>query len=400
MAVEREYFPIFQSYPQLIYLDNAATTQKPQAVLAAERDFYVTANANPYRGVYELGARATAGYQHAREVVAQFLHVADPNQLVFTRGATEAVNLVAYSYGLQHVTAGDCIVVSAMEHHSNLLPWQRLAKQMGANLRVVQLTAEGELDLVDFKRALELNPKLVAITHVSNVLGTINPVELLVQLAHQQGAAILIDGAQAVGHMTVDLQQLDPDFYLFSGHKVYAPQGIGVLYIRSDRLAEMQPYQLGGGMVAQVSFEDSSFADPPHCFEAGTPNVAGAVGLGAALEWLNTQDLVAGQQREKRLTALLVDGLRGIPGVNILGCARDRTGVVSWTMDGIHPHDIATFLSEQQIAVRAGHHCAMPLMNYYHQSATVRASLAIYNQESDIEQLIVAMDKLRVWWYK
>lgn len=394
-------FPIFKRYQDLVYLDNAATTQKPIEVLEAQREFYLNANANPYRGVYDLSAKATAGYEAARCEVLNFLKAKD-GVIIFTRGTTEAINLVASSYGPQVLSEGDTIVTTIMEHHSNFLPWQRLAKQCKANLEVIKLTPEGRLDLEDFKRLLTFKPKIVALAHVSNVLGTVNDLETIIKLSHAVNAAVCVDGAQAVGHLEVNLSQLQPDFYAFSGHKMYAPLGIGALYIAKNKMLDMAPWQLGGGMVAKASLEGSAFLPLPQLLEAGTPNVEGAVSLAAAIKWLKEPEVSSLIKNEALLTAKMLSGLASMPEITVLGPtdAAKRISIASFNVKGIHPHDVATFLARQQIAVRAGHHCAMPLMDFYHINAAVRASLAVYNTENDIDKLIKALKQLIVWWQK
>jgi cysteine desulfurase / selenocysteine lyase len=375
----------------LVYLDNAATTQKPRAVLAALRRHYVRDNANVRRGVHTLGTRATAAYERARAVTARFLGAADAAEIVFTRGTTEALNLVAASFGRRHVGQGDEVVVSEMEHHANIVPWQMLCREVGAALRVAPVDERGVLDREAFAALLHARTKIVALTHVSNALGTVNPVAELTALAHRVGAAVVIDGAQAVAHLPVDVQAIGCDFYAFSGHKLYGPTGIGVLHGRADLLADMPPWQGGGEMVRSVAWDATSYDDPPYRFEAGTPPIADAIGLAAAIDYLTSFDRGVVARHERMLVDLAGAALAGFPGLRLIGTAPDKVGGHSFVLDGIHAHDVATVLDGEGVAVRAGHHCAQPILRRLGVAATVRASFALYNRPEDVERLIAGL---------
>jgi cysteine desulfurase/selenocysteine lyase len=372
----------------LVYLDNAATTQKPQQVIDRLAKYYSDENANIHRGVHLLSVEATDTYDETREAVRRFLNAADAREIVFVRGATEGINLVAATYGRAHVGAGDEVLITEMEHHSNIVPWQMLCEEKGAHLRVVPITDSGELRLDEYERMLTPRTRLVAVTHVSNALGTINPVESLVRLAHERGIPVLIDGAQAVAHMPVDVQAIGCDFYTFSGHKVFGPTGVGVLYGRAALLDAMPPYQGGGDMIRSVTFGRTLYNDVPFKFEAGTPNIAGVSGLGAAIEYLDNVgiDRVAAYERE--LVAYGTEALAEIPGVRLTGTAPHKAGILAFVMGDVHPHDIGTILDRDGIAIRAGHHCCQPLMARLGVAATVRASLALYNTRDEIDALV------------
>jgi cysteine desulfurase/selenocysteine lyase len=394
----REDFPILDQLVHgkpLVYLDNAATTQKPQAVVDRLTRFYLHENANVHRGVHILSERATDAYEDARRAVGRFLHAADPKEIVFVRGTTEAINLVAQSYGRTHVGPGDEVVITAMEHHSNIVPWQMLCEEKGARLRVVQITDEGELRLDDYERCLSDRTKIVAVVHVSNALGTVNPVQQMARLAHARGIPVLVDGAQAVAHMPVDVQALECDFYAFSGHKVFGPTGIGVLYGKASLLDAMRPYQGGGDMISSVSFERTLYNVVPYKFEAGTPNIAGAVGLAAALDYVEAagRDRIAAHEHE--LLAYGTDALAQIQGLRLTGTAGEKAGILAFVLDGVHPHDIGTILDRQGVAIRTGHHCCQPLMDRLGVPATARASLALYNTRQDIDALAGAIEQVR-----
>jgi cysteine desulfurase/selenocysteine lyase len=380
---------------RLVYLDNGATTQKPLAVIEAERSFYTESNANIHRGVHWLSQHATDLYERARERVQRFLNAARSEEIVFTRGTTEAINLVAYSWGRANLKAGDEVVLTGMEHHSNIVPWQLLCEQTGAVLKVVPLDDRGELRLDVYESLLGPRTRLVGVVHVSNALGTINPVAHMIERAHAVGARVLVDGAQAVAHQPVDVQALGCDFYAFSGHKLYGPTGIGALYARHDVLASMPPWQGGGDMIRTVSFEGSTWADPPQRFEAGTPNIAGAVGLAAAIDYVDAIGLARIAAHEHRLLERATDAVQRIPGVRLIGTAPEKAGILSFMVDGIHPHDLGTILDMDGVAIRAGHHCAMPVMTRFGIPGTARASLALYNHEEDIAALVGAIDKAR-----
>jgi len=377
----------------LVYLDNAATTQKPQAVLDALLGFYSRDCANVHRGVHALSQRATDAYEGARETVARFLK-ARPREIVFTRGTTEAINLVAYSYG-SRLLPGDEILITELEHHSNIVPWQMLAERTGARLRVAPIDDRGEIILEEFQRLLGPRTRIVAVAHVSNALGTVNPVEEICRLAHTYGARVLVDGAQAVPHLAVDVRALDCDFYAFSGHKIYGPTGIGVLFGRWELLEAMPPYQGGGDMIRSVTFEKTLYNDPPYRFEAGTPHIAGAIGLAAAIEYVTRLGLEEIRRHEQQLLEAATRALEEIPGVRIVGTAAHKAAVVSFVLDGVHPHDVATVLDHEGVAVRAGHHCAQPLMERFGLPATTRASFALYNTLEEVDALARAVRRAR-----
>jgi len=372
----------------LVYLDNAATSQKPHAVLDRLMRYYREENANIHRGVHTLSVAATDAYDAARERVRQFINAADVREIVFVRGTTEAINLVAATYGRVHVGAGDEVVISEMEHHSNIVPWQMLCEEKGARLRVIPMTDDGELQLDAYARLLGPRTRLVAVTHVSNALGTINPIEEIVRLAHERGIPVLVDGAQAVAHMAVDMQAIGCDFYAFSGHKVFGPTGIGVLYGRASLLEAMPPYQGGGDMIRSVTFERTLYADTPQKFEAGTPNIAGVAGLDAAIAYLSDIGLDRVAAYEHELLAYATEALSQIEGLRLTGTARRKAGILSFVIADIHPHDIGTILDRAGIAIRAGHHCCQPLMARLGVPATARASLACYNTREDIDALV------------
>jgi cysteine desulfurase/selenocysteine lyase len=377
----------------LVYLDNAATTQKPQPVLDALLGFYRRDCANVHRGVHALSQRATDAYEGARETVARFLN-ARPREIVFTRGTTEAINLVAYSYG-SRLSPGDEILITELEHHSNIVPWQMLAERTGARLRVAPIDDRGEIILEEFQRLLGPRTRIVAVAHVSNALGTVNPVEEICRLAHTYGARVLVDGAQAVPHLAVDVRALDCDFYAFSGHKIYGPTGIGVLFGRWELLEAMPPYQGGGDMIRSVTFEKTLYNDPPYRFEAGTPHIAGAIGLAAAIEYVTRLGLEEIRRHEQQLLEAATRALEEIPGVRIVGTAAHKAAVVSFVLDGVHPHDVATVLDHEGVAVRAGHHCAQPLMERFGLPATTRASFALYNTLEEVDALARAVRRAR-----
>ncbi|HEY9459858.1 MAG TPA: cysteine desulfurase [Paralcaligenes sp.] len=378
---------------RLSYLDNGATTQKPLSVINAERDFYLHSNANIHRGVHWLSQHATDLYEAARERVKGLLNARQAKEIVFTRGTTEAINLVAQSWGRSQLKAGDEIILTGMEHHSNIVPWQLVCEQTGAVLRVVSVTDSGELDMGEFSSLLGARTRLVAVAHVSNALGTVNPIAEIVRLAHAAGAKVLVDGAQAVAHQAVDVQALDCDFYAFSGHKIYGPTGIGALYVRYEILKAMPPWQGGGDMIYTVSFEKSTYAPVPQRFEAGTPNIAGAVGLAAAIDYVQDVGLDNIQAHEQALLAYATPLLMDLPGLRLIGTAANKSGILSFVVEGIHPHDLGTILDTEGVAIRAGHHCAMPLMTRFGIPGTARASLGLYNDENDIDALVAALHK-------
>lgn len=378
----------------LVYLDNAATTQKPQAVIDALVDYYSRCNSNVHRGVHTLSQEATDLYEAARRRAADFIGAPRPEQIIFVRGATEAINLVAQAYTRPQLKTGDEILITAMEHHSNIVPWQMICEQTGARLRVAPITDAGELSLDDFKGCLNARTRLVAVVHVSNALGTINPIKEIVDVAHAQGIPVLVDGAQAAAHVKVNVAELGCDFYAFSGHKVYGPTGIGVLYGRKELLEAMPPYQGGGDMIASVTFENTVYNHLPYKFEAGTPNIAGAIGLGAALQYLQRLDWTAIQSHEHDLLEYGTRRLADVPGLRLIGTAEQKTAILSFILDDVHPHDIGTILDQQGIAIRTGHHCAQPLMDRFAVPATARASLALYNTRQDLDALVDALHEV------
>jgi cysteine desulfurase / selenocysteine lyase len=386
----RDEFPILRQSIRgkpLVYLDNAATTQKPRAVIDAIRRYYAMENANIHRGVHYLSELATREYEDARGKVQQFLNAAESSEIIFVRGTTEGVNLVAQSYGRAHLKAGDEVLITEMEHHSNIVPWQMICDEAGAKLRVVPITDAGELLLDEYEKRLTSRTKLVSVVHVSNVLGTINPVKEIIALAHQQGATVLVDGAQAVPHLQIDVRFLDCDFYVFSGHKLFGPTGVGILYGKRALLQAMPPYQGGGDMISSVTFEKTAYNVLPYKFEAGTPHIAGGVGLGAAIDYVNEVGLEAIAAYERALLSYATERLAVIKELKIIGTAKEKVGVVSFVLDGVHAHDIGTILDQEGIAIRTGHHCCMPLMRRFGVPATARASLAFYNTKDEIDCL-------------
>ena len=393
-AKVRADFPILHQqikHHPLVYLDNSATTQKPMSVITAITEYYSHDNANVHRGVYELSARATAQYEAVRTEVKQFINAKYEHEIIFVRGTTEAINLVAQTYGKAHIKAGDEILISYMEHHSNIVPWQILAEQTGAKLRVIPISDTGEIDWNAFQSLLTTRTKILSISHASNVLGTINPIKRMIALAHAANVPVLIDGAQAIAHLPVDVIDLDCDFYTFSGHKIYGPTGIGVLYGKTALLEKMPPYQGGGDMIETVSFEKTTYNKLPAKFEAGTPHISGVIGLGKALDYVKQIGMPAIMQHEAELLAYATEQLLKVPELRIIGNAPEKVGVISFILDSIHPHDIATILDDRGIAIRAGHHCAMPLMGRYQVPATARASFAIYNTKQEVDALVAGL---------
>jgi cysteine desulfurase / selenocysteine lyase len=388
-------FPIFANNPDLVFLDSAASAQKPCSVIDGTADYYRTDYANVHRGVYRLSARSTELYEEARDKVRRFLNAADRREIVFVRNTTEAINLVAQSWGPAFLHAGDEVLISELEHHSNIVPWQLLRDRIGIRLVVAPIDATGGLDLAAFETLLSPRTKLVAVTHIANATGAVVPVERIVTLAHRHRAKVLLDGSQAAPRLPVDVQALGCDFYAFTGHKVYGPTGIGVLYGRLDALAAMPPYQGGGEMILHVSFEKTEYQEPPHRFEAGTPDIAGAIGLGIALDFIEELGRENILEHEEALTGYGVDRLSRIPGLHLLGAGQRRLGILSFDFDGVHPHDVSQVLDQHDVAVRAGHHCAQPLMERLGLSGTTRASLGVYNDESDIERLADALQAAR-----
>ena len=379
----------------LVYLDNGATTQKPRAVIDALVHYYEHDNANIHRGVHVLSERATAGYEAARDTVRAFLNARSAAEIVFTRNATEAINLVARAFGDTSVGPGDEVLITAMEHHSNIVPWQQLCARVGATLRAVPIDDRGELDMDALVRLVGERTRIVAVTHVSNALGTVNPIGDVIGVARAAGARVLVDGSQAVAHMPVDVQALDADFYVFTGHKLYGPTGIGVLYGRRALLEAMPPFLGGGDMIRTVTLDESTWADLPNKFEAGTPHIAGAIGLAAAIDYVRAIGLHAIAAHEHEVVSLAVERLSRIEGLRLVGTPRTRGSLVSFVMDGIHPHDIGTIADTEGVAIRTGHHCAQPVMDRYGVPATARASFALYNQASDVEALVRALERVR-----
>jgi cysteine desulfurase / selenocysteine lyase len=391
----RRQFPIFENNPDLVFLDSGASAQKPASVIDRVADYYRTDYANVHRGVYRLSARSTELFEEARAKVQRFLNAVDPREIVFVRGATEAINLVAQSWGWAFLKPGDEVMISELEHHSNIVPWQLLRDRLGIRLVVTPIDATGGLDLAAFAANLSPRTRLVAITHIANATGSLVPVETVVELSHRAGVRVLIDGCQAAPRLAVDVQALGCDFYTFSGHKTYGPTGIGVLWGRYDLLAAMPPWQGGGDMIVNVSFEKTDFQDPPHRFEAGTPDISGAIGLAAALDFIEELGRENILEHEEALTGYGVDQLSRIPGLQLLGAGQRRLGILSFDFEGIHPHDLATVLDRHHVAVRAGHHCAQPLLDKLGVGATTRASLGVYNDEHDIDALVDAIEAAR-----
>ncbi|HAK54618.1 MAG: cysteine desulfurase [Vicinamibacterales bacterium] len=379
----------------LVYLDNAATTQKPRVVLDALVRYYTEHNANIHRGVHYLSETATQAHEAARRTVQRFVNARDAREIVFTRNATEGINLVAHSFGQAHVREGDEIVITGMEHHSNIVPWQLLCERTGARLRVAPITDEGELVWEEVERLIGPRTKIVAVVHLSNSLGTVNPVERIVELAHQHDAAVLVDGAQSAYHLPVDVQAMDCDFYVATGHKLYGPTGIGLLYGKAERLEQMPPYQGGGDMISSVTFEKTTYNELPYKFEAGTPHIAGAIGLAAAIDYLTGVGLDQVAAHERDLLAYGTSALRQIPGLRLVGTATNKASILSFVMDGVHPHDVGTIVDRMGVAIRTGHHCTQPVMDRMGISATARASLAMYSTRDDIDTLVAAVGRAR-----
>jgi len=378
----------------LVYLDNAATTQKPQSVIDRLSRFYSEEYATIHRGVYHHSVQSTIAFDHVRERVAKFLNAASSDEIIFTKGTTEAINLVAASFIRPLIQPGDEIIVSAIEHHANIVPWQQVLEEKSGVLRVIPVNDDGELILAEYEKLLNNKTRLVAVNHVSNALGTINPIQKMIEMAHAKNIPVLIDGAQSVPHLAVDMQALDCDFYAFSGHKIYGPTGIGVLYAKQKHLAAMQPYQTGGDMIEIVTFEKTTFAKSPAKFEAGTPPIAEVIGLGAALEYVEKIGLESIAAYEQKLLTYATEQLAHIAGLRIIGTAKEKASVISFVFDDIHPHDVGTLLDEEGIAVRAGHHCAQPVMQRFGVPATTRASFSFYNTHAEIDRLVEGLGKV------
>ena len=397
MEAIRKDFPILARTVHgqpLVYLDNGATSQKPQAVIDALSHYYAEENSNIHRGVHYLSERATTVYEGAREKIKRFINAPKSQEIIFVRGTTEAINLVAQSYGRTFLKAGDEIIVSAMEHHSTIVPWQMLCEQVGARLRVIPINHDGELVMDEYRRLLTEKTKFVSVTHVSNALGTIVPVKEVVALARERGVPVMLDGAQAAPHLKLDVQEIGCDFYAFSGHKLFGPTGVGVLFGRSELLERMPPYQGGGDMISLVTFEKTHYNVLPYKFEAGTPHIAGGIGLGAAIDYLGTLNWKQVVAHEQDLLAYATDSLSSIPGLKIIGTAKEKAGVVSFVFDHVHAHDVGTILDQEGIAVRAGHHCAMPVMQRFGVPATTRASFAFYNTRDEVDALRRAIHRV------
>ena len=393
----REDFPILRTKvgsKPLVYFDNAATTQKPFSVIEAEKNYYLTINSNIHRGVHYLSEQATLAYENARLKLKEFINALSACEVVFTRGATESINLVAASYGRTNIKEGDEIIISAMEHHANIVPWQILCEEKNAVLRVIPMTDDGELILDEYQKLLNEKTKFVSIVQISNSLGTINPVRKIIDMAHQKNIPVLVDGSQAVPHIKIDVQQLDCDFFVFSGHKLFGPTGVGVLYGKAELLNAMPPYQTGGDMIRSVTFEKTMFNDIPNKFEAGTPNIAGNIALGYAIDYVNKLDFDAVVKHENDLIEYGKKRLLETDGLRIIGTAKEKAAVISFIMDNIHPHDIGTILDSEGIAIRTGHHCTQPVMQRFGIPATARASFAFYNKKEEIDRLIEAINKV------
>jgi cysteine desulfurase/selenocysteine lyase len=391
----REEFPALRQQiygKNLIYFDNGATSQKPQLVLDAINKFYSKENANIHRGVHFMSQKATTEYEESRKRIQKYINARKSEEIIFTKGTTDGINLVAYSFG-ELLQAGDEIIISAMEHHSNIVPWQMLCIRKGLGLRVAPINKKGELLMDEFEKMLSKKTKLVAITHISNTLGAVNPVKEVIEKAHAVGAKVLVDGAQSIQHTRVDVKDLNCDFYVFSSHKVFGPTGIGVLYGKEDILDRMPPYQGGGDMISRVTFERTTYNELPFKFEAGTPHIAGGICLGTAFQFLESIDMAAAEKHERELAKYAEDILDTFEGLNIIGEAKNKTSVVSFTVDGLHPFDIGTLLDKQGIAVRTGHHCTQPLMDFYKIPGTVRASFAFYNTKQEIDTFVAALEK-------
>jgi cysteine desulfurase/selenocysteine lyase len=397
LAVRRD-FPILgttvHGHP-LVYLDNAASAQKPRVVIDAERAVYEQYYSNIHRGVHQLSVQSTDAYEAARVKVQRFLGAKESREVILLRGTTEAINLVAQTYGRRHVGAGDEVLITALEHHSNIVPWQMLCEDKGGVLKVAPIDDAGEVDLDAFERLLTPRTRIVAVAHVSNALGTVNPIRRMAELSHAQGAVILIDGAQGAPHLPLDVGALDCDFYAFSGHKVYGPSGVGALYGKAALLEAMPPWQGGGDMIASVTFEKTTYNVLPYKFEAGTPNIAGAIGLGAAIDYVSGLGLERLAAHEDELLSYGTERLRSVPGLRLVGTAREKAGVLSFVLDGIHPHDVGTVLDYEGIAVRTGHHCAQPVMDRYGLPATARASLACFNTKEELDRLVEGIHKVK-----
>ena len=394
----RQDFPILQQQVNdqpLVYLDNGATTQKPNSVIDAITNYYRCDNSNVHRGAHTLSDRSTGHFEQARKTVQKFLNASSSDEIIWTKGTTEAINLVAFSWGLSELKQGDCVLVSHMEHHANIVPWQMVCQRTGAELVAIPVTDQGELDLNAFEALLDERVKFVSMVHVSNALGTVNPVADVIKLAHKVGARVLIDGAQAVAHWSIDVQALDCDFYVFSGHKLYGPTGIGALYGKAELLNQMTPFMGGGEMIETVTFAETTYNRLPYKFEPGTPNIAGAIGLAAAIEYLNQLDRQQVEQHEQDVLNYALERAEAYEGMRLIGSAKQRAGVLSFVLEGAHPQDVGMLLDQQGVAVRTGNHCAMPIMDFFGVPGTIRASFALYNTRADVDALFAALDKAK-----
>ena len=390
----RTQFPIFKAHPNLVYLDSASTTQKPQSVIDAEMDFYQNFNANVHRGIYPLAVKATQAYEAVREQVRDFLNAPSLKNIIFTSGTTDAINLVATSFAAERVGEGDEIVITAMEHHANLIPWQQVCLKNKGKLVVIPFNIEGEFSISDFGFQISERTKLVAVTHISNTLGTVNPIEDIIKIAHKKGVPVLLDVAQSVASYVLDVQKLDVDFLAFSGHKLFGPTGVGVLYGKEQLLNDMTPYRFGGEMIRDVTFERTLFAPIPQKFEAGTPNIAGVIGLGAAINFVESMGREAIKKNTDKLLEYATTELLKLEGLEIIGQAKEKSAIISFILRGCHPHDVATILGKQGVCIRAGHHCTQPIMDFYDIPGTVRASFSIYNTYEDIDRLVEGLKKV------
>ena len=394
----RDQFPILKrevNGKPLIYLDNGATSQKPQSVIDAISHYYEYENSNIHRGVHTLSQDATAAYEDVRKKVQKFINAEHDHEVIFTSGTTGGINLVASSFGESLVRKGDEILITAMEHHSNIVPWQMLCERKGAHLKVLPISKEGEIDIEEFKKLIGPKTELISLVHVSNSLGTINPIKEMIDIAHAQNIPVMIDGAQAIHHIPVDVQELDCDFYVFSAHKMYGPTGVGILYGKEELLNDMAPWQGGGDMIKNVTFEKTTYNDLPHKFEAGTPNIAGGIALGAAIDFINSIGFEFIHAQEAELSRFAVSQLRDIKGLRFIGTAKERAGLVSFVLDGIHPYDTGVILDKLGIAVRTGHHCTQPVMNFFEVPGTVRASFAVYNTKQEVIRLVEGIDRVK-----
>lgn len=383
----KKQFPIFTEYPNLIYLDNAATSQKPDLVIETLSQFYKTQNANIHRGIYDLSANATRNYENVRQQTAQYLGANSAQNIAFTKGTTEGINIVANAFFRHQTQKGDNILITAMEHHANLIPWQLLCRQTGAELRIANVLLDGTIDLQDFQEKIDENTQLTAFTHISNTLGTVNPIKELIEIAHEKNSLVLIDGAQSAGLYPINLKELNCDFFVFSTHKIFGPFGLGILYVAPEHLSKMQPHNVGGGIIQSVSFKETTFAKYPKNLEAGTSNIAAVIAWGATIDFLNQLDRTASVKHLKELATYCREKLLSLNGVSLIGTAKEHSGIVSFTIENVHPHDIATFLAAENIAVRAGHHCTQPLLKHLGVQATVRVSFSIYNSKEEVDFL-------------